>query len=327
VRFDFVTNLHVDAGQATGFAWNNHVLTHTFTQNVSFVQGGATEYAAFTITAIKADNDQTLFGDADEVKVDLSTGDIKVFNGAVDVTASVTLTDLGDSIQVVGVHQGWTYQVSSADTFSAIQIEGINVAGADDREFKLGQFSYGENNAGLPIELTYEVLAKDGDGDPVTSEVNATLYPSTLTMLGTSGANTINGTSAANDILGLAGGDTINGQGGDDILVGGTGADSLTGSTGSDTFKFTDRMSADTVSDFGAGDVLNVHDVLPVAAHGADETTLGLYLKVEVDVPNNKTVISVDIDGTGSGAATQIVTLQNVQVTLADLLNNNQLIT
>lgn len=72
------------------------------------------------------------------------------------------------------------------------------------------------------------------------------------------------------------------------------------------------------------GDKLVLSDVLP----GVDVTdpNLGAYLKIETLGGN--TVISIDADGAGPGAAVPVVTLHGVtDVTLQDLLNTNPIIT
>lgn len=69
-------------------------------------------------------------------------------------------------------------------------------------------------------------------------------------------------------------------------------------------------------------EALGLQDVLP----GVDvsDPNLGAYLTFETS--GGDTVISVDADGGGAGAAVPVVTLQNVtNVTLADLLNNNNI--
>ena len=86
------------------------------------------------------------------------------------------------------------------------------------------------------------------------------------------------------------------------------------------------------VKDFtlgSGGDVLNVHDVLQgTGVQGnTDATTLGAYLKV--DTVGSNTVISVDMDGSGTGSApVAVATLEGVSgITLQQLLANNQIIT
>jgi beta-glucanase (GH16 family) len=71
-------------------------------------------------------------------------------------------------------------------------------------------------------------------------------------------ANVLRGNGAANTLSGLAGNDTLDGKAGDDRLVGGAGDDTLTGGAGHDTFVFGPGSGRDVVTDFGAGDVIDV---------------------------------------------------------------------
>ncbi|EGX0187236.1 BapA prefix-like domain-containing protein [Salmonella enterica subsp. enterica serovar Typhimurium] len=72
------------------------------------------------------------------------------------------------------------------------------------------------------------------------------------------------------------------------------------------------------------GDKIDIHELLTGWDHQA--ATLGNFVQVHTSGAN--TVISVDRDGTGSAfKSTDLVTLENVQLTLNDLLQNNHLIT
>ncbi|EDD5461863.1 BapA/Bap/LapF family large adhesin [Salmonella enterica] len=72
------------------------------------------------------------------------------------------------------------------------------------------------------------------------------------------------------------------------------------------------------------GDKIDIHELLTGWDHQA--ATLGNFVQVHTSGAN--TVISVDRDGAGSAfKSTDLVTLENVQLTLNDLLQNNHLIT
>ncbi|NND02207.1 MAG: calcium-binding protein [Acidimicrobiia bacterium] len=71
---------------------------------------------------------------------------------------------------------------------------------------------------------------------PSTSALAAaTCGGETVTIAGTSGADTLTGTPGRDVILGKAGNDTINGNGGNDIICAGDGADVVRGGAGKDT--------------------------------------------------------------------------------------------
>jgi phosphodiesterase/alkaline phosphatase D-like protein len=78
----------------------------------------------------------------------------------------------------------------------------------------------------------------------------------TLTQRGTSGNDTLIGSDGNDRLLGLEG---------NDILKGGAGKDTLTGGAGDDTFVLNLGKGADMVTDFEAGDRLNLVDGLTFA--------------------------------------------------------------
>ena len=98
--------------------------------------------------------------------------------------------DNGDSITINGMQQGWTFEVKSATQFNAVQVD----AAAGTSTFKLGVFSYGETSYGSPVDLSYDIVATDRDGDSVTGHIGATLYPAVPTIAGTSGNDILAGT-------------------------------------------------------------------------------------------------------------------------------------
>lgn len=110
--------------------------------------------------------------------------------------------------------------------------------------------------------------------------------------------------------------------------------DVLIGSAYGDTLIYHLLNSADATGGNGAdrwqnfstaqGDKIDIHELLTGWDHQA--ATLGNFVQVHTSGAN--TVISVDRDGAGSAfKSTDLVTLENVQLTLNDLLQNNHLIT
>ncbi|EAZ4699111.1 BapA prefix-like domain-containing protein [Salmonella enterica] len=110
--------------------------------------------------------------------------------------------------------------------------------------------------------------------------------------------------------------------------------DVLIGSAYGDTLIYHLLNGADATGGNGAdrwqnfsttqGDKIDIHELLTGWDHQA--ATLGNFVQVHTSGAN--TVISVDRDGAGSAfKSTDFVTLENVQLTLNDLLQNNHLIT
>jgi VCBS repeat-containing protein len=197
-------------------------------------------------------------------------------------------------------------------------------------------------------DTSTSVIAVDVDGNPAvggTSSADTTLTgDGTLvgglgddSITGGSGGDSLFGSDGNDTLVGGLGNDSLYGDKGNDLLIGGHGNDILTGGSGSDIFKLTGTLTADnadTIKDFSVapvasgGDVLNLHDVLPVGVQGSTNAgDLGAYLTVQTIGSN--TVISIDADGAGTDSLpVALVTLQNVtNVSLQDLLTNNQIIT
>lgn len=110
--------------------------------------------------------------------------------------------------------------------------------------------------------------------------------------------------------------------------------DVLIGSAYGDTLIYQLLNGADATGGNGAdrwqnfstaqGDKIDIHELLTGWDHQA--ATLGNFVQVNTSGAN--TVIAVDRDGAGSAfKSTDLVTLENVQLTLNDLLQNNHLIT
>jgi VCBS repeat-containing protein len=259
IRFDFVNNLTAEkVGNTWTFDWtggthNNQV---AFKQVIDWAQGPVN----ITLQAIKGDDDTDglFYNDTGEARVNLGISNITIFNASgQDVTQSFVtndqIIDIGDSITINGLDQGYTYQIDTSELingeFSAVQLD----AAAGTSTFKLGFFSYGVTSFGAPMELDYQVQGVDGDGDTVDGSVYATIFANGGIIAGTSGPDDLDGTSEddillgdgdADDLAGLAGEDTLSGgmgsdvlDGGadDDLLDGGSGDDTLTGDTGDDT--------------------------------------------------------------------------------------------
>ncbi|MBA1244042.1 putative Ig domain-containing protein [Pseudomonas japonica] len=140
-----------------------------------------------------------------------------------------------------------------------------------------------------------------GDG----TYVGATLP--TLTIEGTSGADTLTGTASNELFLAGAGKDTINAGAGDDILVGGAGADKLTGGAGADTFRFTALTDSYRTASATFSDQITDFDVTKDTIDVADLGFKGLgngyngTLLVQYNSSTNRTYIkSYDADANGN---------------------------
>ena len=133
-------------------------------------------------------------------------------------------------------------------------------------------------------------------------------------------------TENGNDsLIGGAGDDLLYGQNGNDILVIGDGLDHAYGDNGSDQFVY-DIFDAlvDTIHDFEVGmgkDVLNITDIL----EGYDPLSDAIADFVQIDSQNGDTYVNINADGAGNDF-TQMAVLTGVDTTLADLINNGNLV-
>ena len=120
--------------------------------------------------------------------------------------------------------------------------------------------------------------------------------------VGGHGDDRINGNQADNGLwgndgndllLGLGGNDMLNGGVGNDLLNGGAGQDTLTGGGGNDTFVFTDLGLGDLITDFNAGDQIDLTALYP----GAINFVGGAALSAIGDVNYINGVISGNFAG------------------------------
>jgi Ca2+-binding RTX toxin-like protein len=85
---------------------------------------------------------------------------------------------------------------------------------------------------------------------------------------GKQGDDTITGSAFDDELSGGAGNDVVDGGGGADRIEGGTGDDILTGGAGNDVFRLEGSFAengTDTITDYSAGDVLDLSAVLDLA--------------------------------------------------------------
>uniref|UniRef100_UPI003D22D3AD beta strand repeat-containing protein n=1 Tax=Aeromonas rivipollensis TaxID=948519 RepID=UPI003D22D3AD len=148
-------------------------------------------------------------------------------------------------------------------------------------------------------------------------------------LVGSMFGDTLTGDANANILSGLAGNDTLAGGGGDDLLIGGMGSDTLTGNAGKDTFKWQagDAGGTDTIKDFttGAnGDVLDLSELL--SGEHANAASLDQYLNFASGPGVNKSTLTIDLDGSGSGTTTHSIFFDNVDLTANSTRTDQQII-
>jgi microcystin-dependent protein len=155
-------------------------------------------------------------------------------------------------------------------------------------------------------------------------------------LYGSAGADTLAGDMGSDVIYGFGLGDSLDGGGDTDYIVGGAGADTITTGAGQDYIYFQGQAEGkDTVTDWRAGGGFDLL-VIDEPAFGGG-LIIGQYLSNESwrfvagtaataafgqFLWNSATsTLSWDADGTGAGAAVQLVTLTGITtLTAADIL-------
>ena len=180
--------------------------------------------------------------------------------------------------------------------------------------------SYEDSVLGVNVALDKSIVATEiAEGDRFSGIEG---------LRGSSQADILVGDRNINDLRGLNGDDLLKGQGGHDFLSGGLGADTLSGGSGYDRFFFGALEEAgDHITDFAsktdrlqfagaafgglATGVLNrLHFAANANGAAVDGAQWFLY--------NTTTgALAFDADGSGSGAAVEIVTLDGRPVLTA----------
>ncbi|MDS7968862.1 putative Ig domain-containing protein [Acinetobacter sp. V117_2] len=210
-------------------------------------------------------------------------------------------------------------------------------AGADKLLGGLGNDTYVIDNSGDTVTEN----ASEGI-DTVLSSItyilgsnleNLTLSGSTaINATGNTLNNTLTGNSGINALNGGAGNDILDGQGGNDQLTGGTGADTALyqllvqsdalGGNGTDVWS--DFTIGNTSSNTNA-DKIDIGDLLIGYSGTYSFTSLEPFIKTVVSGSN--TQLYIDRDGAGTTySSSLLLTLNNTNVNLNDLINNQQVI-
>jgi Ca2+-binding RTX toxin-like protein len=160
---------------------------------------------------------------------------------------------------------------------------------------------------------TTEYLEVDGKTMDLSGMSFASWSASNLiTLLGTSGGDTITGSTQADIIGGNDGNDILDGGGGDDVLTGGLNHDVLTGGSGADVFTYLDLsesssgtgLGADSITDFTQGqDLINFASVGGITFIGTDgfSGTGAAEMRYRIDGGTTDLIFDSDGDGESDG--------------------------
>ncbi|WP_236765718.1 Ig-like domain-containing protein [Acinetobacter junii] len=303
-----------------------------------------------------AGTDQLFGEDGDDVLV-FDAADTVIDGGMGNDTLLITITTAAILGSATAVHDIEKIQLGTENEAVTLTLGADGAAKATGAGSQL--FVEGDGNDTLNLlggvfvgqvlinGQAYEQYSLDGTTVLVNPAVAVTLQDSTIT--GTTSGETLNGTIESETLSGLDGDDTLNAGAGNDLLLGGNGNDVLNGQAGNDTL--TGGLGADTAifnvldnadnaggngfdawNDFHLGntatdpnaDVIDISNLLVGYTGDGSAPSLAGYVSVSSD--GTTTTISIDRDG-GAGGLYSNVTLLSIDVdtTLTDLINNNQL--
>ena len=212
-----------------------------------------------------------------------------------DLAGTVLALPMGPALQ--------TFTIDPGGDFDEVVIRFDHLSQNDS--LRIQDFSFTRELLPDDLTLAFDVTVTDGDGDSDTLLV--------ADFDGDSDADSFSIT--------LAGGDpeapiTIIGTPADEVIRGLTGtADTLTGGGGDDDFVVTELGFADTITDYNAGDEIDLTEVLDVALNQGAVDAVVAYNSVTG-------VLSVDGGGGFEAVATILTMPSAVDVIVDDGLGN-----
>ena len=205
---------------------------------------------------------------------------------ATDGTVTITNLDNDNTVS----------NITTSDGFSRLEVENVET---DGQNFRISEVGFGDFESGDPIDMDFDLLVTDADGDTSTGMIDVTVLPA---------------------LEGTAGNDTLISSGDAEFLVGGLGNDTLTGDAGADIFVFS--LAADdgddTITDFvKAEDILMFTDVIDQDAN------------TDVDLDDIDLLTTITDDGTDvtmdftNGASITFLGIGDTTIdTFAELVDN-----
>lgn len=226
--------------------------------------------------------------------------------------ANVQALDEGDEVTD-------TLTIWSADG-SASQVVTVTIHGADDAPAYVSPAVHTGTGDPNDFDGLGNAAAQNLSGG--AGNTNDTLYGGagddtinggggTDALYGGSGADQLNGNNDNDTLYGGSGNDILLGSNNNDVIVGGYGADTLTGGNGTDIFRYLSNLdTGDTITDFAAGDKLDLSAFAPSSFVGA-LASAGAVGPNEVGYMVNAGVTTIYVDTDGVYGADLEIVLSN----------------
>jgi Ca2+-binding RTX toxin-like protein len=210
----------------------------------------------------------SIFTGVERVVIGTGTGATANTSGTAAINVDATLANVGLNVGLEIIGNAGANNIIG--TIFNDRIDGG--LGLDTMEGAIGDDTYVLSQAtDIVIEATGggmdTVIVNGAFNYTLADEVeNLTLQSTAAQGTGNALDNIIIGNASNNTLRGLDGNDTIDGAAGDDTIEGGAGFDTMTGGAGIDTFLFgaaiadigNDALARDTITDFGATDIMNL---------------------------------------------------------------------
>ena len=335
VRVDFVNGLTGNTAKQPGSGDygdpvnQDHVFNGHNTVNGGFAVVTSTSGSTVRVKAFDDNDGNNVVGDGTPDKItrvqityNNATALVAV-SGIVNIIVggrTFTVTEDGNNVLVSNVQGDSGNGPAFSTTIAAFTETGyttLEFSHADGNTFKLGGFGASTFEPGAAVDLSFDLVLRDGDGDSVAvpAGIRVQLSPDDhILQTGTDGGDILQvavGTSGT--LVGLAGNDTLLGGDGDDILIGGVGDDILTGGGGADVFRWlVNDTGHDVVTDFSIaeGDVLDLSDLLVAEENGS----LDQYLSFSFAGGNTL----IQASAVSGGPVVQEIELQGVDLSSAE---------
>ncbi|TIT93075.1 MAG: type I secretion C-terminal target domain-containing protein, partial [Mesorhizobium sp.] len=345
LRIDFVNDATISSGNNNSYNYSTHYNVNSFQFSIVQVNGSPPADSIETWVRIyNAGDDPNTANDsaalANDAQLNTIT-DIKV-NGVSLNLASLT-TDGSGGYLVTGLDLHDTVLVTASGTgYDRIEIENArSINGAtpslDGESFDIGAFAFVTTSTNVPsVELNFDLLLKDADGDTSKSSlivdllssgsatndhsssgsgVTETAAAGVTNIIGSDFSDSLTGNGSDNVLAGMNGNDTLHGAGGNDLLLGGLGDDALYGDDGNDILiggAGHNTLNGGAGADTFKIDHLDIKDLITdysgVGGDGDKIDLTALFQTGGADVANfvkydaGTGVLSVDTDGAGNGA-------------------------